>query len=272
MTASDLGAFLKARRGHVRPEDVDLPATGSRRVPGLRREEVALLAGVSVDYYARLEQGRERNPSPAVLNALATVLTLDGDSREHLFRLASLTPDAPSPRPPRVDPQLRELLNSWPHSPALIINRQLDVVVRNDLAEALYDGFEETSNLAVMTFLDPFGRTFFADWGQAAASCVANLRLALSHPGSAPDVHRVVARLHGASAEFARLWAQHHVRGKTHEAKSFRHPAVGDLTLAFHAFDVRGEPGHQLIVYRAASGSADAEKLALLGSLTVSVE
>ena len=267
MSSTELGTFLKARRGHVQPTDVGITARPGRRVSGLRREEVALLAGVSVDYYTRLEQGRERNPSPAVLNALAGALDLDTDLREHLFRLAG---SAPTPRTPvrkTVDDSLRQLLASWSHTPAFIINRQLDVLAYNDLAGALYSGFERIDNIARMVFLDPFGRSFFTDRDRAITACVANLRLALGHTDSADDVRALVLQAHAASAEFRELWSRHDVRGKTHEAKEFRHPSVGDLLLEYNAFDVRSTPGHQLIVYRAPVGSSSADKLRLLGSL-----
>ncbi|SUF09191.1 transcriptional regulator [Rhodococcus gordoniae] len=267
MSSTELGTFLKARRGHVQPTDVGLTAQSGRRVSGLRREEVAMLAGVSVDYYTRLEQGRERNPSPAVLNALAGALDLDTDLREHLFRLAGLAPTPRAPVRTTVDDSLRQLLASWSHTPAFIINRQLDVLAYNDLAGALYSGFERIDNIARMVFLDPFGRSFFTDRDRATTSCVANLRLALGHTGSADDVRALILQAHAASAEFRELWSRHDVRGKTHEAKEFRHPAVGDLLLEYNAFDVRSAPGHQLIVYQAPVGSSSADKLQLLGSL-----
>ncbi len=153
-----------------------------------------MLAGVSVDYYTRLEQGRERNPSPAVLNALAGALALDTDLREHLFRLAGLAPTPPTPVRKTVDDSLRELLSSWSHTPALIIDRRLDVLAYNELAGALYSGFERIDNLVRMTFLDPFGRRFFTDWERATTSCVANLRLALGHTGSVDDVRASFSR------------------------------------------------------------------------------
>ncbi|WP_420880438.1 helix-turn-helix transcriptional regulator [Rhodococcus sp. (in: high G+C Gram-positive bacteria)] len=267
MSSTELGTFLKARRGHVQPSTVGIKAQPGRRVSGLRREEVAMLAGVSVDYYTRLEQGRERNPSPGVLNALAGALDLDADLREHLFRLAGLAPAPRTPMRETVDDSLRQLLTSWSHTPALIINRQLDVLAYNDLAGALYNGFERIDNLARMTFLDPFGRRFFTDWERATTACVANLRLALGHIGSADDVRALILEAHAASTEFRDLWNRHDVRGKTHEAKAFRHPDVGDLLLEYNAFDVRSAPGHQLIVYQALPGSPSADKLQLLGAL-----
>lgn len=269
--SSELGPFLKARRGHVQPSDVGLRAQSGRRVSGLRREEVAMLAGVSVDYYTRLEQGRERNPSPGVLNALAGALDLDADLREHLFRVAGLAPTPRTPVKEVVDESLRHLLDSWPNTPALIINRRLDVLAYNDLAGALYSGFDRIDNIARMVFLDPFGRSFFTDWERATASSVANLRLALGHTGSADEVRALVIEAHGASALFRELWDRHDVRGKTHEAKEFRHPDVGDLLLEYNAFDVRSAPGHQLIVYQAPAGSPSADKLRLLGSLAATV-
>lgn len=267
MSSAELGTFLKARRGHVQPADVGIPARSGRRVSGLRREEVAMLAGVSVDYYTRLEQSRERNPSPAVLNALTGALDMDADLREHLFRLAGLAPTPRTPVRETVDESLRQLLASWAHTPALVINRQLDILAYNDLAGALYNGFERIDNMARMVFLDPFGRRFFTDRERATTSCVANLRLALGHAGSADAVRALVIEAHAASAEFRDLWSRHDVRGKTHEAKEFRHPSVGEVSLEYTAFDVRSSPGHQLIVYQAAPGSPSADKLRLLGSL-----
>ena len=136
MTERPLGDFLHSRRARVRPQDAGVPAGPRRRVPGLRREEVALLAGVSVDYYIRLEQGRERHPSPQVLNALATGLRLDDDARSHLFRLAGLTPRPTPPTPERADPELLQLLDGWPDNPALVLGRAYDVLASNRLGPA----------------------------------------------------------------------------------------------------------------------------------------
>ena len=272
MSTNALGVFLKARRGQVQPEEAGIRTNNVRRVPGLRREEVAMLAGVSVDYYSRLEQGREKHPSPSVLNALSGALNLDTDLRVHIFRLAGLAPTPRTPVSKTVDDSLLKLLDSWPHTPALIISEPLDILARNDLATALYSGFSAVDNLVTMTFLDPFGREFFADWERAAETCVANLRLALSHPASHNRVREIVAEVHPVSAEFRTLWSRHNVRGKTHDAKAFRHPAVGDLLLTYNAFDVRSSPGQQLIVYQAPAGTPSADKLQLLGSLAASSE
>lgn len=266
MTSTALGGFLKARRANIKPDEVGLPTHGTRRVAGLRREEVALLAGVSVDYYSRMEQGRERSPSPAVLNALAGALNLDQDAREHIFRLAGLTP-TPSSMVEDIDHSLHELLSSWPQTPAFIINRPMDIVAHNALAGALFSDFERLDNLVQMTFIDPAGRDFFTDWDRTGETCVANLRLALGHPATHERVRAVVTRAHAESPDFRRLWSQHNVRGKTHEAKVFHHSDVGDLVLNYTAFDVRSSPGHQLIVYRAPDGTPSVDKLQLLGSL-----
>ena len=228
-----------------------------------------MLSGVSVDYYTRLEQGRERNPSPAVLNALAGALNLDADLREHLFRLADLAPTSVHMVRDVIDPSLRELLSGWDHTPAMIINRQLDVLATNRLADALYSRFTHTENLAIMTFVDPAGHAFFTDWERATETCVANIRLALGHSATHQRVQGLVALLHEGSAEFRLLWDRHDVRGKTHEAKSFHHPDVGGLELEFNAFDVRSSPGQQLIVYQAKRGTPSVDKLRLLGSLSV---
>ncbi|GLY05473.1 helix-turn-helix transcriptional regulator [Actinoplanes sp. NBRC 101535] len=268
MPVTDLGAFLAARRARLGPDDVGLVSHGRRRVPGLRREEVAVLAGVSADYYARLEKGRERSPSASVLDAVARALDLGPDAREHLFRLAGMPVDGRGPATDRVDDDLRELLAEWPHLPALVVNRRLDVLARNTIADALHADFADTSNLARMTFLDPAGRTFFAEWPRAAESCVAHLRLALGHDTGDRRTVALVEELAAADDEFRLLWARQDVRGKTYEAKTFRHSAVGTLTLTYRAFDVRGSSGQQLLVYRPAPDSPSADAVRLLGMLT----
>jgi transcriptional regulator with XRE-family HTH domain len=268
MPSNDLGAFLSARRAHVRPGDVGVVSSGTRRVPGLRREEVAMLAGMSVDYYTRLEQGRERHPSASVLDAVSRALNLDRDTREHLFRLADVAPpNIPAPSPTRVDPQLLSLLDAWPDTPAIVIDRRLTLLARNSLAEAFYADFATADNIVRMTFLEPAGRTFFTDWHRATQACVANLRLALGHAPADREAVALITELRAASPEFRRLWDRNDVRGKTHEAKTFRHSEVGELTLTYHAFDVRSAPGQQLIVYRAESCSPSAQALRLLGTL-----
>jgi transcriptional regulator with XRE-family HTH domain len=264
---SGLGEFLRSRRSEVRPEDVGLPNGRARRVPGLRREEVALLAGVSVDYYVRLEQGRERNPSAQVLDALAEALRLDDDARQHAFRLAGLAPRPVSARPEQVSPHLRQLMDGWPDTPALVLSRCYDVLARNRLGTALFDAFTYSDNLLLNVFRDPAARAFYADWQQAAANTVAAFRLAT---GSVPDDPRtlaIVEELHASSPEFRRIWARNQARGKRAEVKTFAHRDIGAITVSMQTFDIREAPGQQLVVFHAEPGSSDAQALRLLGSV-----
>lgn len=220
-----------------------------------------------MDYYTRLEQGRERAPSASVLEGIAHALDLAPEAREHLFRLADVAVSDHEPLSDVVDEDLRQLLAEWPHLPAVIFNQRLDLLARNTIADVLYFDFDEADNLARMIFLDPAGRTFFDDWARTAESCVANLRLAL---GQRPDDQRTIAlveQLAASDADFRHLWARHDVRGKTHEAKKMWHSAVGELTLTYQSFDVRSAPGQQLMVYRAAPNSRDADAVRLLGML-----
>lgn len=268
-TTTELGRYLAARRAATTPEAAGLRWSGVRRVPGLRREEVALLAGLSVDYYARLEQGREQNPSASVLNALSRAFGLDPDAREHLYRLAGASPTATaSPCLDHVDPGLRQLLDAWPDTPALVLNRRLDLLALNPLARALYSPFSQSDNLARMVFLDPAGRDFFDDWERSAESSVANLRHALGFDAHDAVTLALIAELRTGSARFAALWETNDARGKSREAKVFVHPEVGRLTLEFSSFDVRAAAGQQLIVYRAEPGTASVDALRLLGTLS----
>jgi transcriptional regulator with XRE-family HTH domain len=265
---NDLGDFLRAHRARLRPDDVGLASYGARRVAGLRREEVAVLAGMNSDYYARLEQGRERSPSPQILEAISGALMLDDDAREHVFRLAGTVPAGERPVPREsVDPAMRQLLDGYPNAAAFVLNPATDVLAANAMAVALFSPFAAMDNLARMTFLDPAARTFFTHWGRAAEAVVAELRHAA---GLDPHYRRlldVVGSLTDESEEFAALWSSHRVQGKTRSSKELLHPDVGALDLTFQTFDVRGSSGQQLVIYHAEPGSSSAEALALLGSL-----
>ncbi|MFE6309421.1 helix-turn-helix domain-containing protein [Nocardiopsis sp. NPDC057823] len=266
-----LEGFLRARRDRVRPEDVGLPGSGRRRVPGLRREEVAILAGVSTDYYMRLEQGRERNPSPQVLDALARALLLDGEAADHLHRLALAggRRNRGAARPERVNPHLLRLLDRWSDTPAFVLGGTLDMVARNRLAAALHADFTVTDNLARMTFLDPAARGFHRDWDRSAAAVVAELHKAAGARADDPRLNALVGELSLKSTDFRTLWARHDVRGKSGGAKRLHHSAVGPLDLHYESFTVNNADGHgqQLVVYQAEPGSPSEEALALLGSL-----
>lgn len=231
-----------------------------------------MLAGVSVDYYARLEQGREENPSASVLNALSRAFALTHDAREHLYRLAGAPPapsSAPSPVAEHVDPSLQRLMDAWPDTPAFILNRRLDILALNPLARALYSPFEDTDNLARMVFLDPAGAGFFDDWDRSAQASVANIRLALGFDAHDSLTLSLLEELRANSPHFEALWAKNDARGKTQEAKVFVHPDIGRFTLEFNSFDVRGAPGQQLIVYRAEPGSVSDSALRLLATIAV---
>lgn len=270
----ELGDFLRAGRSRVTPEQAGLRAAAreTRRVPGLRREEVAMLAGLSMDYYTRLEQGRERRPSPQVLEALAAALRFDHDARAHLYRLAEATPVAREPRTDGIGEDLTELMAAWPNNPAVVFDRAYDVVAANPIADALFCGWRHSRNLLHVVFTDPAARTFYRDWPEVAADAVAGFRLGHGHDPGNPRVREVLADMLEASPEFARRWSEHRVRGKSLQRKHFVHPDVGPVELTMQAFEVRASPGRELVVYHAAAGSPSAEALALLGSLAASTE
>jgi transcriptional regulator with XRE-family HTH domain len=266
--STPLAEFLRARRAQVRPAELGLLTSGTRRVPGLRREEVAAAAAINVDHYARLEQGRERNPSVQVVEALARALCLDDETRAHLHRIAgTVDPVGPRRRSGLLSPHLLTLLDHGMQGPALVLDSRMDVQASNVLARALYSPFGKLDNLALMVFLDPAAREFHQPWERAAHDSVANLRRGCVADAEHARLTELVAHLTRHSQEFADLWSSRHVQGTTGGPERFRHPEVGAITLYRHVFDVRDQPGLQLVAQLAEPGSADAEALALLGSL-----
>jgi len=265
-----LGAFLRARREMTSPDQAGQPWTGRRRTPGLRREEVAQLSGVSTDYYARLEQGREKHPSEQVVHALARALGLNPEETAHLHRLTR-TARGPVRRGDGVSvgPSLLRLMDGWLHTPALILDRRLDVLAGNHLGRALFAGMLEQgeTNLVRFTFLNPAARDFYPDWERVARSGLAALRAGSAELMNDPRLTELVGELSLKSPEFRHLWARHDVRGKAHEAKSFNHHQVGALTLTYDSFTVDSVPDQQLIVYQAEPGSSSQQALALLGTV-----
>ncbi|GAA1859739.1 helix-turn-helix transcriptional regulator [Pseudonocardia ailaonensis] len=235
-------------------------------MPGLRRDEVALLAGVSTDYYTHLEQGRERNPSPKVLVALAAALQLDEIARSHLFRLGiSGLPQAPSPE--GVESDLLQLLDRLSEVPALIIGPSQDILAANSLAAALYSGFEHPDNLVRMIFLDPFARQFFDNWSWTAEVAVKNLRSASVYfpndPGIADLIHEMTLR----STAFSHLWSRYEIQPRARDTKTFHHPEVGTLQLIHESLAVTSAPGQTISTYMAKPGSESALRLELLAKL-----
>jgi transcriptional regulator with XRE-family HTH domain len=267
--APRLGEFLRARRALVRPEDHGLPA-GVRRTPGLRREEVAMLAGVSTDYYVRLEQGRDQHPSPQVVEALAEALLLEDEAAAYLRGLATPGPSRRSRRTGRreyASPGLVSLMDAWPNTPALVYGRYMDLLAANPLGEALFSWLGDETNLLRAVFLKPEARAFYRDWAKIGEGCIAALRAANTDPDD-PKLVELVGELSLKSPDFARVWGRHEVRAKTAQTKHFEHPVVGKLSLRFENLSVSSAPGQHLVVYHAEPGSPEDHALALLGSYT----
>jgi transcriptional regulator with XRE-family HTH domain len=273
LTPTELGRFLRARREGVRPADVGLPAgTGSRRTPGLRREELATLAGVSVDYYTRLERGAETRPSPSVVDALARALRLDADEQEYLRSLvtqAARRAPQPPPSPSRtVRRTLRLLLEAVRPSPAYVLSRTYDMLAANQGGARLHPGMGEwparQRNTIRYTFLHPAARDLWPDWEQKARRCVAQLRAVAGSEPDAPDLATLVGELLVKSPDFGRLWGRYEVRRAGDGEKVFRHPAVGTIKLAHETLDLNRAGGQRLVVYMADPGTPDYDAMVLL--------
>jgi transcriptional regulator with XRE-family HTH domain len=262
-----LGAYLRARRELVTPEQAGIPDVGVRRVPGLRREEVAMLAGISADYYLRLERGRDRNPSVQVLESIARVLQLDDDHVAHLLTLVA-EPHRPRRRRPRREtppPGALKLLHSL-IQPAFIEDRYFDILASNDLARALSPRLDAGGNQMRDLFLDPSEQALHPEWKQVTECFIANLRQAVGTDTDDPRFIELTGELSLASPRFRQLWARHEVRSQRGTPIRLNHPQVGELTLNRERLSIAGAESLMLVVYHPDAGSGDAEKLALLAS------
>ncbi|GAA3619223.1 helix-turn-helix transcriptional regulator [Nonomuraea rosea] len=264
-----LGDFVRARRELVTPEQLGIPATGVRRVPGLRREEVAMLAGISADYYLRLEQGRDRNPSAQVLESLARVLQLDDDATAYLLRLGAGRPRRPRRRPRKesVPTGVAQLVATLP-LPAYVEGRYFDVLAANALATALSPRLVAGANRLRDLFLDPAEQALNPGWDNAAAGMVAGFRESVGTDTDDPRYIELVGELCLASPLFSRLWARHDVITCEGAPKHLDHPQLGRLQLNRERLGVGGTAGQTLVVYHPDPGTGDADKLTLLASAT----
>ncbi|NHC16118.1 helix-turn-helix transcriptional regulator [Motilibacter deserti] len=270
--STELGEFLRTRRASVTPEDVGLDAARpGRRVRGLRREEVAQLAGVSVDYYTRLEQGRHSSPSEAVVEALARALGLDAAAAAHLSDLARPVRRSPArPQAQRVRPAVHQLLASLVDHPAFVVGRRTDILASNALARALMTDWERLPvrqrNYTRWVLLDPDARAAYLDWRSVAADVVGTLRLYAGRHPDDPQLNELVGELTLQSPEFRRWWDDHRVHERTHGTKRMHHPQIGDITISYEALALPGDPDQTLFVYTTDPGSASQDNLRLLAS------
>jgi transcriptional regulator with XRE-family HTH domain len=275
-TRNELREFLTSRRARITPEQAGLRTygTGPRRVPGLRREEVALLAGVSADYYTRLERGNAGGVSDAVLEALARALQLDGTEREHLFDLARAT-QATSPKRRRrgrrqVRPAVQQMIDAMTGVPAFVRNGRLDILSASRLGRALYsehfDSHARPPNTARYVFLDSRSTSFYRDWDSVAADVVAILRAEAGRDPYDRELSDLVGELSTRSELFRTLWAAHNVRTHDTGTKRVQHPLVGELDLSYEAMELVADPGLTMFVYTAEPGSKSEQALNLLAS------
>jgi transcriptional regulator with XRE-family HTH domain len=273
-----LGDFLRSRRARVTPEQAGIVSYGTRRVPGLRREELALLAGVSVTYYTRLEQGQSTNASKSVIDALARALCLNEDEHAHLHDLARPAATRPrrSAKPDHVRGGTKTLIDAMTAVPAVVLGRSTEVLAWNRLGHALVAGHFDPAapespstrpNLTRMLFLDPHTRELYVDWDDEASRAVASLRLVAGRYADDRRLTDLVGELCVASDDFARLWAKHPVLSCMSGTKRLNHPEIGALEVGFEVLHLPDAPGHRLMTYTAVEGTAAHHALTLLGTL-----
>jgi transcriptional regulator with XRE-family HTH domain len=278
----EIREFLVSRRARITPAQAGLPIAGHghRRVPGLRREEVALLAGVSVDYYNRLERGAMTGVSDDVLDALARALQLDEAERAHLFDLARSARPKPRLRrrspEPQIRPGVQRILNGLTHLPAFVRNGRLDILAANQLAQALYGPMyadpARPANLARFAFLNPRATDFYLDWDDAANTIVALLRTEAGRNPYNRDLTGLIGELSTRSETFRTRWAAHNVHLHGAGTKHFHHPVVGDLDLAYEAMELSADPGLTLMAYSAEPASPTHDALNLLASWSATID
>ena len=280
-TKKEIRDFLTSRRARITPEQAGLVSFGSRRVPGLRREEVAVLAGVSVPYYTRLERGDMSGVSESVLEALARALELDDAERAHLFDLArAAQPTGARPRrrqvKQRVRPEVQWTLDAISGAAAFVGNARLDILAANELGRALFSELYAAParpvNNARFVFLDPRAETFYDDWERVAGECVAILRWAAGRDPYDRDLSDLVGELATQSEAFRTRWAAHDVRFHNTGVKQFHHPVVGELSLTYNRLDLPADHGLTIFTYAAEPGSRSEEALKLLGSWAATVD
>lgn len=277
---AEVREFLISRRAQVSPEQVGLPAGSNRRVKGLRRSEVATLAGLSVEYYTRLERGSISGASPQVLESIARALCLNDAERSHLFNLANAA--SPSARPPRrrtsksymPHQSLQWALDAVTAGPAFVRNGRMDLLAGNPLMRAFYkDCYDmpgRPPNLARFTFLDERAHEFYPDWDAFAEVTVSILRTEAGRDPHNKELHDLIGELGTRSEEFRRRWGAHNVRHHGTGFKTFNHPIVGEMILAFEGLEMAAEPGLTLTIYTAEPGSPSAERMQLLASWAAS--
>jgi transcriptional regulator with XRE-family HTH domain len=284
MTAMDnreeVREFLTSRRARITPERAGLTVSGgNRRVPGLRRGEIAALAGVSVEYYTRIERGNLRGVSNSVLQAIARALRLDDAERTHLFDLAHATGSGTTRRRPtrqRIRPALQRILDAMTDTPATVHNSRLDILATNRLGYALYSDLfadpQRPANHIRFIFLDPCSHDFYPDWQSSANDAVAVLRAEAGHDPYDGALTNLIGELSTRSHEFRTRWAAHNVRQHRTGTKRLHHPVVGDLELEFEKLDVTADPGLVLQAYSAEPGSPSHDALSLLASWAATLD
>ncbi|THG32830.1 helix-turn-helix transcriptional regulator [Naasia lichenicola] len=269
--------FLATRRARLTPEQAGIVSYGTRRVAGLRREEVAQLAGVSADYYTRLERGRTTGVTESVLDAIARALQLDDTERAHLFDIAKPSPTRIGTRPAtptqRVRPGLLRLLDAMSDVPAMIQGRRMDILATNPLGEALYLGFGQEPgrprNMARFVFLDPQAPELFQNWERSGRDCVGMLRYSAGRHPDDRQLNELIGELSVRSPHFRAWWADHNVRRHTTGTKHFNHPIVGEITVGFESLYVGDDLEQNLVTYTAEPHSTSAQALKLLASWTI---